>query len=88
MKEWYWVGVLRDGVYGPPPKPRAEPQGAHPLPLEWLGLETLDEAMRFTHMLLSDPAAARVRVRHTWPGLLEQGKVAYLRGDYRKGVRG
>jgi hypothetical protein len=47
-KEWYWVGVVRQGkrhgAMYPSPFPTEEPPGAYPGPDEWLGFATLAEA--------------------------------------------
>jgi hypothetical protein len=79
-KEWWWVAV--NGASATLcPFPLAEPD-AYPTPEQWLGFATLAKARRAQRLLLN---ASMAQVDHfikvTFPGLLQKGKVAYIRPD-------
>jgi len=85
MREWYWIGIVRDkkrgsGVTRPIAFPSAGPPGAYPVPDEWLGFAMLADARRIAHMLAHAPIEqVTTYMTETFPSLLKRGEVAYWR---------
>jgi hypothetical protein len=92
QKDWYWIGIIYDkkqqqsGLTGPIPFSTSDPPGAYPMPEQWLGYETLEEAQDAAKNLVSAPMSwVNEYMLVTFPGLLDEGKVAYKRPLLHKG---